>query len=59
MQIFSFFHTLITVSILLGGGLLNTVEPIRDLDVVMDIAEYLKGRSDRLCDVYVWHIHRT
>ena len=47
MHIFSFFRTLITVIVLLGGGWLNTVEPIRDLDVVMDIAEYLKGKRDK------------
>ena len=57
VQIFSFFHTLITVSILLGGGLLNTVEPIRDLDVVMDIAEYLKGRSDRDYVMFMFGIY--
>ena len=46
MHIVSFFRTLITVIVLLGGGWLNTVEPIRDLDVVMDIAEYLKGNKE-------------
>lgn len=57
MHIFSFFRTLITVIVLLGGGWLNTVEPIRDLDVVMDIAEYLKGKSDRNYVMFMFGIY--
>ena len=57
MHIFSFFRTLITVIVLLGGGWLNTVEPIRDLDVVMDIAEYLKGKSDRDYVMFMFGIY--
>lgn len=57
MHIFSFFSTLITVIVLLGGGWLNTVEPIRDLDVVMDIAEYLKGKSDRDYVMFMFGIY--
>lgn len=30
-----------------GGYLLNTVEPIRDMEMVLDIAEYLKQNSER------------
>lgn len=36
---------------------INTVEPIRDLDVVMDIAEYLKGKSDRDYVMFMFGIY--
>lgn len=36
---------------------MNTVEPIRDLDVVMDIAEYLKGKSDRDYMMFMFGIY--
>ena len=36
---------------------MNTVEPIRDLDVVMDIAEYLKGKSDRDYVMFMFGIY--
>lgn len=36
---------------------MNTVEPIRDLDVVMDIAEYLKGKSDRNYVMFMFGIY--
>jgi len=30
-----------------GGVLMNTVEPIRDMDLVMDVADYLKSNNER------------
>ena len=36
---------------------MNTVEPIRDLDVVMDIADYLKSKNDRDYVMFMFGIY--
>lgn len=36
---------------------MNTVEPIRDLDLVMDIADYLRGKSERNYVMFMFGIY--
>lgn len=36
---------------------MNTVEPIRDLDIVMDIADYLKSKNDRDYVMFMFGIY--
>mgnify|MGYP003169786553 CR=1 FL=1 len=41
----------------LGGERMNTVEPIRDINTVMDIADYLKSRSERNYVMFMFGIY--
>ena len=40
-----------------GGGPMNTVEPIRDMDLVMDLAEYLKSNNERDYVLFMFGIY--
>ena len=39
------------------GGRMNTVEPIRDNEVVLDIADYLKSRNQRDYVMFMFGIY--
>lgn len=39
------------------GAYMNTVEPIRDKDVVLDLADYLKARNERDYVLYMFGIY--
>lgn len=40
-----------------GAFLMNTVEPIRDMDVVLDVADYLKARNERDYVLFMFGIY--
>ena len=40
-----------------GCVFLNTVEPIRDMDVVLDVADYLKARNERDYVLFMFGIY--
>lgn len=40
-----------------GGVPMNTVEPIRDMDLVLDVADYLKGKNERDYVLFMFGIY--
>lgn len=40
-----------------GGDQMNTVQPIRDMDLVMDVADYLKNKNERDYVMYMFGIY--
>ena len=40
-----------------GGVLMNTVEPIRDMDLVLDVADYLKSNNERDFVLFMFGIY--